>query len=60
MRELIRELINHEMDETTIYSIIMFLETEQNFKIMTHWLREVNNPTKNDIMLKAYLISEEE
>lgn len=60
MRKLIRMLANHNMDETTIHSVIMFLETEKNFERMTHWLEEANNPTKNDIMLKAYLLSDEE
>ena len=58
MRELVRELINHGMDELTIQSVIMFLETEENFKRMTKWLKAVKNPTKNDIMVKAWMIDE--
>ena len=58
--ELIRMLVNHNIGETMIHSVINFLETEENFKKMTYWLENVNNPTKNDIMLKAYLISDEE
>ena len=56
MRELVRELINHGMDELTIQSVIMFLETEKNFKRMTNWLKAVKKPTKNDIMVKAWMI----
>ena len=58
--KLIRMLVNHNIGEAMIRSVINFLETEENFKKMTCWLENVNNPTKNDIMLKAYLISDEE
>lgn len=60
VRELVRELAYREMDETTIRSVILGLDTVNHYKQMIKWLREVNNPTKNDIMLKVYLITEEE
>ena len=59
VRELIRELLYHNVDETTIRSVIIGLDTEKQYNQMIDWLREVKCPTKNDIMLKVYLLTEE-
>ena len=60
MRELVQELINHGMDDNTIRSVFLGLDTEDQCKELTKWLREVKNPTKDDIMVKTYLLTEEE
>ena len=60
VRELIRELINRGMDEAAIRSVFSGLDTVEQYQQLTDWLREVNNPTKNDIMLKVYLLTEGE
>ena len=60
MRELVRELIKHGMDDMTIRSVFLGLDTEEQCKQLADWLRTVKNPTKNDIMVKTYLITEEE
>ena len=59
MRELIRELIRCGMDDETIRSVFRGLDTEEQYKELTEWLKQANNPTKNDIMVKIYLITEE-
>ena len=59
VRELIRELLYHNVDETTIRSVIIGLDTEKQYNQMIDWLREVKKPTQNDIMLKVYLLTEE-
>ena len=60
MRELIRELIKHGMDDMTIRSVFLGLDTEEQCKQLADWLQTVKNPTKDDIMVKTYLITEEE
>ena len=47
------------MDDETIRSVFRGLDTEDQYKEMAEWLKQVNNPTKNDIMVKTYIITEE-
>ena len=59
MKELVRELIRCGMDDEIIRSVFRGLDTEEQYRELTEWLKQVNNPTKNDIMIKTYLITEE-
>ena len=59
MKELVQELVNCGMSEMIIRSVFIGLETKEQYKQMTDWLREVNHPTMNDIMIKVALLTEE-
>ena len=59
MRNLIRELMSHGIDDTTIRSVIMGLDNKSQYKEMAIWLKTKKDLTKNEILVKTYLMTEE-
>ena len=60
LKHLTQMLMEIGCDEELTSAVVDLLNTEQEYKAMIQWLNEAKNPTREELLIMAIVIADEE